>query len=197
MSSATSQRDAQKSRQRKGAVRAAKEPGPLGFRRLSFKYYIYILVGVTALLSIYYAYRMSEIQRAKAQNFQDTLNKARGKPPTSTPLTDEEITKNTRDNLQRKIEDLASLLGVQPIALASAIAGIVKPNMPAASASSISSQAKSSDSVLSAFTEGLKDAPADATATPTATETSEGGMAASIISAVKGAGFDDMGMDVD
>lgn len=138
------------------------------------------------------------VQRVKSQNFQDNLNRARGKPPKIKPLTDEEVTKNTRNALQQKIEDLSALLGVEPVLLASAIAGVVKPHMPAESSSSISSQAKASDSVLSAFADGMKSAPSgDATAAPTATVTSEGGMAASILSAVKGAGFDDMGMDTD
>ena len=138
------------------------------------------------------------VQRVKANNFQDNLNRARGKPPTNQPLTDEEVTKNTRNTLQQKIQELSVLLGVEPVLLASAIAGVVKPHMPAASESSIASQATSSDKVLSAFADGMSDAPGDATAAPTATETTtEGGVAASIMSAVKGAGFDDMGMDLD
>lgn len=99
--------------------------------------------------------------------------------------------------LQQKIEDLSVLLGVEPVVLASAIAGVVKPKIPAASSSSILSAAKSSGSVLSVFVEGMNQPPPVApTATPTETST-EGGMAASILSAVKGAGFDDMGMEVD
>jgi hypothetical protein len=126
------------------------------------------------------------VQRTKAQTFQDNLRKGRGKAPL-----------DTRDTLQQKIEDLSALLGVEPVVLASAIAGVVKSKIPAASSSSISSAAKSSGSVLSAFAEGMNQpSPAAPTSVPTET-TTEGGMAASILSAVKGAGFDDLGMEAD
>jgi hypothetical protein len=127
------------------------------------------------------------VQRTKAQTFQDNLRKARGK-----------ASPDARDMLQQKIEDLSALLGVEPVVLASAIAGVVKPKIPAASSSSISSAARSSgSSVLSAFAEGLNQPPPVApTAVPTET-TTEGGMVASILSAVKEAGFDDMGIETD
>jgi hypothetical protein len=128
------------------------------------------------------------VQRTTAQRFQDNLRKAHGKASSG-----EQPTKNTREILQEKIEDLSVLLGVEPVVLASAIARVVKPNILAAS----SSEAKSSGSVLSTFAEGLNE-PASVAPTAAPTEaTSEGGVAASILSAVKGAGFDDMGMDTD
>lgn len=100
--------------------------------------------------------------------------------------------------LQDKIEDLANMLGVQPIVLASAIAGVVKPIIPDASSSSIVSEAKETGSVLSAFTEGLTAATTvEPTATPTPTNGGGGAVAASATSVLQAAGFDDMGMDAD
>jgi hypothetical protein len=92
------------------------------------------------------------------------------------------------------------MLGIQPVDLARAIAGVVNVQIPKESSASIASEAKSNDPVLSAFTEGLNN-PQEVPVTPTLTEasatSSTGGMAASIVSAVKHAGFDDMGMDAD
>ncbi|KAG8765389.1 hypothetical protein FRC15_007049, partial [Serendipita sp. 397] len=65
-------------RKRPGVVKPVK--APLG--GVSFKWYIYILAVVTLAYSIYYAYKMSAIQRTKAANFQETLRRASGKPPT-------------------------------------------------------------------------------------------------------------------
>jgi len=85
---------------------------------------------------------------------------------------------NRRAELQQRIEELSGMLGLEPVVLASAIANLVKPNIPEESYSSILKQeAKSSpDSILSAFTEGLT-APITPkpTATPTATATSASG----------------------
>jgi len=116
----------------------------------------------------------------------------RGDPPSAK--------QNIRDNLQQKIEDLSVMLGVEPVVLASAIAGVIKSRMPAASSSSIVNQAKASGSVLSAFADGMNEAssvPVPTTTSQLTDATTEGGVAASVLSAVKNAGFDDMGMDMD
>ena len=109
-----------------------------------------------------------------------------------------------RQTVQQKIEDLADMLGLEPVLLASAIAGVVKEHIPAASSSSIVRQAKQSggESVISALSEGLE-ATGTGDATPTATEgmvstaSSVAGVAASVASMVMNAGFDDMGIELD
>lgn len=131
------------------------------------------------------------------------MKQAQGSPPLAKPTK-----LDRRAELQSKIEDLAAMVGIQPVALASAIAQIVRPDIPEESSSSIIEEASSiekeertTNPVLSAFTEGLTiPATPQPTAMPTSTETgasNRGGMAATILSAVKAAGFDDMGMDAE
>lgn len=146
----------------------------------------------------------SEIQRVKQQNFEDTLKKARGKPATTPEYQGSAGTPNSgddvRNRLERNIEELSNMLGVEPVVLASAIAGVVKPKMPVESSESIASDAKASGSILSAFAEGMEGASATAstTATPEGTVTSSGGsVISSIASVVQAVGFDDQGVEID
>ncbi|KAG8837244.1 hypothetical protein FRC20_006793, partial [Serendipita sp. 405] len=169
---------------------------PLG--GVSFKWYIYILAVVTLAYSIYYAYKMSAIQRTKAANFQETLRRASGKPPTRAENNDgSPRANNVRVTVQEKIEELADMLGVQPVVLASAVANVIQPHIPSESASSLISEAngaKGTESVLSALKEGME-SPSTVVTEPT--ETSIGGVAASVFSMVQKAGFDDMGIELD
>ncbi|PVF99389.1 hypothetical protein CPB86DRAFT_813973 [Serendipita vermifera] len=194
MSSTTkpASREAKETRIRKrgGVTRPTK--APLG--GMSFKLFMYILGAIALAYSIYFAYRMSELQRIKSENLQDRLRGGKRPTPQAAPTS-----KSTRETVQDKIEDLAAMLGIEPIDLAKAVAGVVKSRIPEESSASIVSEAKASDTILAAFTEGLTQ-PVDISITATATEgttTSTGGVAASIVSAVKAAGFDDMGMDAD
>ncbi|KAG8844262.1 hypothetical protein FRB91_002734 [Serendipita sp. 411] len=181
-------------RKRPGVVKPVK--APLG--GVSFKWYIYILAVVTLAYSIYYAYQMSAIQRTKAANFQETLRRASGKPPTRAENNDgSPRANNVRVTVQEKIEELADMLGVQPVVLASAVANVIQPHIPAESASSLISEAngaKGTESVLSALKEGME-SPSTVVTEPT--ETSIGGVAASVFSMVQKAGFDDMGIELD
>lgn len=96
-----------------------------------------------------------------------------------------------RNRLDENIRELAEMLGVQPLALASAIAGVVKPQIPVQSSQSIASEAKASGDILSAFAEGMESG-----ITATATSTG-GGVVSSIASIVQAVGFDDQAVEVD
>lgn len=145
----------------------------------------------------------SEIQRVKQQRVAERLQQARGKAPSGNqdpaqgqgqPLklnSDAEM----RNKLEQNIQELSQMLGIQPVVLASAIAGVVKPQIPVESSQSIASEAKASGDILSAFAEGME---SGVTTPPQGTPTSDGGsVMSSIASVVQAVGFDDQGVGLD
>lgn len=100
-------------------------------------------------------------------------------------------------NVEAKIAELAGLLGVPAVQFASAVAEAVKLHIPEASSSSLSAAVKETNSILSAFIDGMKrpqvtsteGSEATAVLSPGASKAAEA--AKSVLAAV---GFDDEGM---
>ena len=100
-------------------------------------------------------------------------------------------------NIEAKIAELAGLLGVPVVPFASAVAEAIKPYIPEASSSSLSDAVKETNSILSAFVEGMEPS-ITSTEDPEATLASPNGAAkaADAVKAVLAAvGFDDGEVD--
>jgi hypothetical protein len=110
------------------------------------------------------------------------------------------ISRFSRSNEQwlriMEIAELAALLGVPAVPLASAVAEAIKPYIPEASSSSLSDAVKETNSILSAFVGGME------TSSITSAEGSEatsvlfpGAVTEAAKSVLAAVGFDDGGVD--
>lgn len=108
----------------------------------------------------------------------------------------EASTSNT--NIEAKIAELAGLLGVPAVPFSSAVAEAIKPYIPEASASSLSAAVEETNSILSAFVEGMEGSPITSTDESEGTPVFSPGVAKAAEAAravLAAVGFDDGEMD--
>ncbi|KAH8827741.1 hypothetical protein DL96DRAFT_1114807 [Flagelloscypha sp. PMI_526] len=136
------------------AIASDKVSPPLTNTRLSRL--IYLLVLLSGALLAFYGYRLAQYKRDVGGWWNVALRKS---PPShKSPVVGD-------GDVQRKIEELAEVLGIQSSDLASAIAGAVHQYVPPASLSSI--QASQTGKVIEALVSGVSQ---QSSATPTNTE---------------------------
>ena len=170
---------------------------PLSDIRLSTILYV---IGFLALIySLWFGYSMAALKLQEAKNLKENIQ---GEDNTDQPVQQIVVenhgeTSGSNTNVEAKIAELAGLLGVPAVAFASAVAEAIKPYIPEASSSSLSIAVKETNSILSAFVEGMEHSPITSTEESEATSAfSPGGKAAEAAKSVLAAvGFDDGGVD--
>jgi len=181
---------------RRGQITATVKP-PLSEIRL--RTFLYVIGFLALAYSLWSGYKMAGLQLQGARNLKENIQ---GKDNTDQPVQ-QIVVENHGEasgdstNVEAKIAELAGLLGVPAVPFASAVAEAIKPYIPEASSSSLSDAVKETNSILSAFMEGMEQSSitsSEESSESEATLAFSPGTAAvkSILAAV---GFDDGEMD--
>lgn len=171
---------------------------PLSDIRLST--FLYIIGFLALVYSLWFGYAMAGLKLQEAKNLKENI---RGEDNTGQPVQQIVVenhgeTSGSSTNVEAKIAELAGLLGVPAVPFSSAVAEAIKPYISEASASSLSAAVKETNSILSAFVEGMERSPTTSTEESEVTPVLSSGAAKaaeaarSVLAAV---GFDDEGMD--
>ena len=182
---------------RKSKITTPVKP-PLSDIRLST--FLYILGFLAFVYSLWFGYTMAGLKLQEAKNLKENIQ---GGDNTDQPVQQivvenhgEASTSNT--NIEAKIAELAGLLGVPAVPFSSAVAEAIKPYIPEASASSLSAAVEETNSILSAFVEGMEGSPITSTDESEGTPVFSPGVAKAAEAAravLAAVGFDDGEMD--
>ena len=181
---------------RRNKTTASVKP-PLSEIRLST--FLYVIGFLALAYSLWSGYAMAGLKLQEAKNLKENIQ---GENNTDRPVQKIVVENHgeasgSSTNVEAKIAELAGLLGVPAVQFASAVAEAVKLHIPEASSSSLSAAVKETNSILSAFIDGMKrpqvtsteGSEATAVLSPGASKAAEA--AKSVLAAV---GFDDEGM---
>jgi hypothetical protein len=182
---------------RRGKITAPVKP-PLSEIRLST--FLYIIGFLALAYSLWSGYTMTGLKLQEAKNLKENIQ---GGSDTDQPVQQIVVENHGESsdgstNVEAKIAELASLLGVPAVPFASAVAEAIKPYIPEASSSSLSDAIKETNSILSAFVGAMEHSPITSTEESEATLAFSSGAAKaaeaakSVLAAV---GFDDGEVD--
>lgn len=181
---------------RRGQITTHVKP-PLSEIRLSTFLYV---IGLLALFyALWSGYTMAGLKVREAKNLKKNIQ---GERDTDQPVQ-QIVVENHGEasggstNVEAKIAELAGLLGVPVVPFASAVAEVIRPYISEASSSSLSDAVKETNSILSAFVEGMEHSHVTSTEESEATLAFSPGAskAAEAAKWVLGVGFDDGEVD--
>jgi len=171
---------------------------PLSDIRLST--FLYVIGFLALVYSVWFGYTMTGLKLQEAKNLKENIQGGddTGQPAQQIVVENHGEASDSNTNVEARIAELASLLGVPAVPFASAVAEAIKPYIPEASSSSLSMAVKETNSIISAFVEGMEHSPITSTGGseeasvffPGAAKATEA--AKSVLGAV---GFDDGEMD--
>jgi hypothetical protein len=163
--------------------------------------FLYVIGFLALAYALWSGYTMAGLKLQEAKNLKENIqgkndNDQPVQPVQRTVVENHGEASGGNANVEAKIAELAALLGVPAVPLASAVAEAIKPYIPEASSSSLSDAVKETNSILSAFVGGME------TSSITSAEGSEatsvlfpGAVTEAAKSVLAAVGFDDGGVD--
>ena len=179
---------------RRNKITAPVKP-PLSDIRLSI--FLYIIGFLALAYSLLFGYTMTKLKLQEAKNLKEIIQGGHhdDQPVQQIVVENHGEASGSSANVEAKIAELAGLLGIPAVPLASAVAEAIKPYIPEASSSSLSAAVKETNSILSAFMEGMENSPITSTKGSEATSVLAPGVAGAVKSVLAAIGFDDGEVD--